>query len=123
MSARPHDPARRPDGQRSCRAPGILALVLAAGWPSASPAAPLDPLDNVVVTRHQDSATIRIVAACRTSYETHVPASAGIELRVTLRPGADCREFAPSAAGRVYQPVGRELGGIDEIAVDFAAAD
>ena len=93
-----------------------LALLAGCAW---SPARAADPLGNIVVSRQQDLASVRILTACRTTYESHTPADAGVELRVTVRPDAECA--AQDVGGtRTYRPAGRELGQIEEVQVDVA---
>ena len=86
---------------------------------AGSPARAADPLGNIVVSRQEDRASVRILTACRTTYESHAPADAGVELRVTVRPDADCASQVPGGT-RTYLPAGRELGGIEDVQVDTA---
>jgi tetratricopeptide (TPR) repeat protein len=79
-----------------------------------------EPIDNIVVSRQEDRASIRIVTSCRTTYASHTPAESGVELRLTLEPEAGCESVEPNGA-RTYRPAGRELGRVEDVQVDFAA--
>jgi tetratricopeptide (TPR) repeat protein len=100
----------------------FCATLAALSLARTSAAAEFDVVENIIITRTQDTASVRILTACRVQYESHAPSGSGIELRIAVRPDEDCA-LPPNAVSRTYRPVGRELGRIDEVAVDFEAGD
>lgn len=102
------------NGRKAAYALALLACC------AGSPVRAADPLGNIVVSRQDDRASVRIITACRTTYESHAPLDAGVELRVTVRPDADCGS-QDSGGTRTYLPAGRELGRIEDVQVDTAA--
>ncbi len=93
---------------------GLLALL-----PALASAAGPDAIDNILVTRTGDRASIQVLTSCRVRYESHAPGGTGIELRITVRPAEDCG-LMPNPVGRTYRPAGRELGRIEDVSIDFA---
>lgn len=101
---------------------GLCGAIAALVLPTPAAAAEFDPVGNIIITRTQDLASVRIATTCRVRYESHAPSGSGIELRIVVRPGEDCA-LPPNAVGRTYRPVGRELGRIDDVSVDFETDD
>src|SRR5215469_8776216 len=95
------------------------ALSQIAGSPQLA-AGPPRYVDTIGVSVEDDRADVTVIFACSMRYLTHLPASQGTELRIELRPLADCGIGSRPLLASELPPV---LGGAEVVSAARVESD
>jgi len=97
-----------------------LVLTIAILLPGTSTAR---AIDQVHLSRIGTTATAEIELGCAMRYLDHTPSKSGIELRIRLALGYDCRLALAGTLNFLYRPQGRRLASLADIEFNKVASD
>lgn len=101
---------------------GVFALIATGGLTMPVPAGGT-PMDEIRVSRTGDVSTTEIELGCAMRYLDHTPSDGGIELRVRLALGFDCRNTLRGTLNTLRRPRAGRLSHLSEIEFDAISAD
>ena len=97
-----------------------LVLTIAILLPGTSTAR---AIDQVHLSRIGTTATAEIELGCAMRYLDHTPSKSGIELRIRLALGYDCRLALAGTLNFLYRPQGSRLASLADIEFNKVASD
>ncbi|MEM8981893.1 MAG: hypothetical protein AAGC71_02610 [Pseudomonadota bacterium] len=102
----------------------LTFLVVLTGGVCASPPASAQfliegqAIENILVSKQDDEAIVRILPTCRMRYLVHSPPKGGSSVRIRVTLGRDCADAFDATVSESFEPAGRDTASLINVTFD-----